>query len=133
TGMLAPIRIATGLPAEAVAKVEVLVDSKPVYTAQRVPDEWLFDVSGLADGKYAVDLIITTTAGAVSTASTTLNISTWWQQEDRMEPPEDWGPFGVFDRSIMKERSAGWVHATGDPEAFLGDGDRLTRASGDNE
>lgn len=128
-----PLTLAVGLPDEVIAAVRVVAGDEVIFEGSKVPGEMRLDTRRFAEGDLDLKAEITRQDGAVSRGGVSLTVSNYWQLEDELLPPLDWGMFGHVSRSQTSEASSGWAHATGDEETFFGDGDRLVRTTAQTE
>ena len=98
-----------------------------IYQGSSLPEELSLDTRRYPDGRYTLDVEVTTDYGATAAAAISLQVDNWWEIDDPFRPPLVTDFFGTLDFRRTSAQSAGWTYATERPADFGGDGDRIVR------
>lgn len=126
-----PIDVSVTTPAELeIEEVIVQFEDETIYqgTGTPQPGTLRFDTLSVADGTYALQVVVRDSLGRRFSNRLPIKVANWWEEIDDLRPPITSGWFAAsFDKT--SERSSGWEYSTEEPGNFFGDRDRLVRTS----
>ncbi|HHT25976.1 MAG TPA: hypothetical protein GXZ82_01835 [Firmicutes bacterium] len=107
-------------------EVEIKVDQHTIYSGLDIPPpgQISIDTLQLNDGQHLLDIRITDTAGRTANQTVRFGVYNWWRLNDPLLGPLNSSFFGVVDRSVTLDTSAGWQYATDRVSDFFDDDSR---------
>lgn len=116
-----------------VEEVVVSVDGLQLFSYPQVVDQITIDTTKLPDGPHTLTVEVRVKDGRILKETWQFTSANFQTITDRFRPPLVSPDFGFVDYSITSEESAGWCYATGTPDLFFGDRERLQREADTEE
>jgi len=127
------IGLASALPAEAVAKIQVHLNEQIVFSGTEIPAELRLDTREVPDGFHHLKVTLTTKGGTVSERTVGFWVENMWTLSDLFAAPTKSLWFGDIDFAKTLSTSPGWGYATDNPDLFSGDNSRRVRTQDSTE
>lgn len=128
-----PVTFNVGLPESMIQNVKVSIGDEVLYSGPIVPGKLHMDTSMLHEGNHDLTLDVTRNCGTVISDTVNFAVDNFWEIEDPLEPPVDWGWLGIVDQLLTSSKSSGWGYVGDESSDGFDDPHRLIRSTESTE
>jgi len=128
-----PLDVRLHLPTQAIKNIAITAGEQLLFSGRELPSDLQLDPAPFADGRHRLVVEVERADGGVSRRESSFTIARLWEIKDDLEPPLNWGAFGMLKRIKADVMSSGWQFAVDRPEDFSGDKERLVRTKATDE